>query len=107
MLWAGICICGRRLNREDGRYSFSNNLSENSICPVTRDRKNRLFSDTPEGVQVNTLYLTIEMSDDDTCVPDFWHEIQNSHLGYAPKLSVYISSTLLKRRIEYAIFDAR
>lgn len=44
---------------EDGRYSFSNNLSENSIRPVTVVRKNWLFSDTPEGAQANTLYLTI------------------------------------------------
>ena len=44
---------------EDGRCSFSNNLSENSIRPVTVGRKNWLFSDTPEGAQANTLYLTI------------------------------------------------
>lgn len=44
---------------EDGRCSFSNNLSENSIRPVTIGRKNWLFSDTPEGAQANILYLTI------------------------------------------------
>ena len=44
---------------EDGRCSFSNNLSENSIRPVTVGRKNWLFSDTPEGARANTLYLTI------------------------------------------------
>ncbi len=44
---------------EDGRCSFSNNLSENSIRPVTVSRKNWLFSDTLEGAQANTLYLTI------------------------------------------------
>lgn len=44
---------------EDGRCSFTNNLSENSIRPVTVGRKNWLFSDTPEGAQANTLYLTI------------------------------------------------
>ena len=44
---------------EDGRCSFSNNLSENSIRPITVGRKNWLFSDTPEGAQANTLYLTI------------------------------------------------
>ena len=44
---------------EDGRCSFSNNLSENSIRPVTVGRKNWLFSDSPEGAQANTLYLTI------------------------------------------------
>ena len=43
----------------DGRCSFSNNLSENSIRPVTVGRKNWLFSDTPEGAQANTLYLTV------------------------------------------------
>lgn len=44
---------------EDGRCSFSNNLSENSIRPVTVGRKNWLFSDSPEGAHANTLYLTI------------------------------------------------
>ncbi|MDR1771389.1 MAG: IS66 family transposase [Hungatella sp.] len=44
---------------EDGRCSLSNNLSENSIRPVTLGRKNWLFSDTPEGASANSLYLTI------------------------------------------------
>lgn len=44
---------------EDGRYSLSNNLSENSIRPVTVGRKNWLFSDTPDGATANALYLTI------------------------------------------------
>ena len=44
---------------EDGRCSFSNNLSENSIRPVTVGRKNWLFSDTPDGAHANTIYLTI------------------------------------------------
>lgn len=48
---------------EDGRCSLSNNLSENSIRPVTLGRKNWLFSDTPDGAQANTVYLSlIEMS---------------------------------------------
>lgn len=48
---------------EDGRCSLSNNLSENSIRPVTVGRKNWLFSDTPDGASANALYLTIvEMS---------------------------------------------
>ncbi len=34
-------------------------MSENSIRPVTVGRKNWLFSDTLEGAQANTLYLTI------------------------------------------------
>lgn len=44
---------------EDGCCSLSNNLSENSIRPVTVGRKNWLFSDTPEGASANALYLTI------------------------------------------------
>ena len=44
---------------EDGRCSLSNNLSENSIRPVTVGRKNWLFSDTPDGAKANALYLTI------------------------------------------------
>ena len=48
---------------EDGRCSLSNNLSENSIRPVTVGRKNWLFSDTPEGATANALYLTmVEMA---------------------------------------------
>ena len=44
---------------EDGRCSLSNNLSENSIRPVTVGRKNWLFSDTPDGAHANAIYLTI------------------------------------------------
>ncbi len=44
---------------EDGRCSLSNNLSENSIRPVTVGRKNWLFSDTPDDASANALYLTI------------------------------------------------
>ena len=44
---------------EDGRCSLSNNLSENSIRPVTVGRRNWLFSDTPDGATANALYLTI------------------------------------------------
>ncbi len=44
---------------EDGRCSLSNNLSENSIRPVTVGRKNWLFSDTPDGAKANALYLTL------------------------------------------------
>lgn len=44
---------------EDGCCSLSNNLSENSIRPVTVGRKNWLFSDTPEGAAANALHLTI------------------------------------------------
>ncbi len=48
---------------EDGRCSLSNNISENSIRPVTVGRKNWLFSDTLEGATANSLYLTmIEMA---------------------------------------------
>jgi transposase len=43
----------------DDRCSLSNNLSENSIRPVTVGRKNWLFSDTPDGASANALYLTI------------------------------------------------
>lgn len=43
----------------DGRCSLSNNLSENSIRPVTVGRKNRIFADTPEGATANARCLTI------------------------------------------------
>jgi hypothetical protein len=44
---------------KDGRCNLSNNLSENSIHPVTVGQKNWLFSDSPEGANANSLYLTI------------------------------------------------
>lgn len=48
---------------EDGRCSLSNNLSENSIRPVTVGRKNWLFSDTQAGADASMLvYTMIEMA---------------------------------------------
>jgi transposase/uncharacterized coiled-coil protein SlyX len=48
---------------EDGRCSFSNNLSENAIRPFTVGRKNWLFSDTPKGATASaTVYTIIEMA---------------------------------------------
>lgn len=48
---------------EDGRCSFSNNLSENSIRPFTLGRKNWLFSDTPKGAEASaTVYTMVEMA---------------------------------------------
>lgn len=43
----------------DGRCSFSNNLSENSIRPFTVGRKNWLFADTPNGAQASAIVYTI------------------------------------------------
>lgn len=46
---------------EDGRCSFSNNLSENSIRPFTVGRKNWLFSDTQAGaISSAVMYSIIE-----------------------------------------------
>ena len=48
---------------EDGRCSFSNNLSENAIRPFTVGRKNWLFSDTPDGATASaTVYTMVEMA---------------------------------------------
>ena len=44
---------------ENGRCSLSNNLSKNSIRPVTVGRKNCLLSGKAEGARANALYLTI------------------------------------------------
>ena len=44
---------------EDGRCSFSNNLSENAIRPFTVGRKNWLFCDTPNGAQASALVYSI------------------------------------------------
>lgn len=48
---------------EDGRCSFSNNLSENSIRPFTVGRRNWLFSDTPKGADASSMvYTMVEMA---------------------------------------------
>lgn len=48
---------------EDGRCSFSNNLSENSIRPFTVGRKNWLFSNTPKGAEASAIvYTVVEMA---------------------------------------------
>ena len=51
---------------EDGRCSFSNNLSENAIrpfTPFTVGRKNWLFCDTPNGAQASAIvYTMVEMA---------------------------------------------
>lgn len=48
---------------EDGRCSFSNNLSENAIRPFTVGRKNWLFSESPEGAKASaTVYTMVEMA---------------------------------------------
>lgn len=44
---------------EDGRCSLSNNITENSVRPITVGRKNWLFSDTPEGATANSKCLTV------------------------------------------------
>lgn len=44
---------------EDGRCSFSNNPSENSIRPFTLGRKNWLFSNTPKGAEASAIVYTI------------------------------------------------
>lgn len=48
---------------EDGRCSFSNNLSENAIRPFTVGRKNWLFSDTLKGAEASAMvYTMVEMA---------------------------------------------
>lgn len=48
---------------EDGRCSFSNNLSENAIRPFTVGRKNWLFSDSADGVEASAIvYSMVEMA---------------------------------------------
>ena len=44
---------------EDGHCSLSNNISENSVRPVTIGRKNYLFSDTQEGAHANMMVYTL------------------------------------------------
>ena len=48
---------------QDGRCSFSNNASENSVRPVTVGRRNWLFCDTPGGAHASaTVYTMVEMA---------------------------------------------
>lgn len=48
---------------EDGRCSFTNNLSENAIRPFTVGRKNWLFSSTVDGVNASAVvYTMVEMA---------------------------------------------
>lgn len=48
---------------DDGRCSFSNNLSENSIRPFTVGRKGWLFCDTPAGAEASAIiYSMVEMA---------------------------------------------
>ena len=44
---------------EDGRCSFTNNLSENAIRPFAVGRKNWLFSDTVDGANASAVVYTI------------------------------------------------
>ncbi len=48
---------------EDGRCSFSNNLSENTIRPFTIGRKNWMFSDSQQGAMASAVtYSIVEMA---------------------------------------------
>ena len=48
---------------EDGRCSFSNNLSENAIRPFAVGRKNWLFSDSVNGANASAVvYTMVEMA---------------------------------------------
>ena len=44
---------------EDGRCSISNNLSENSIRPVTVGRRNWLFCDTTAGADASMMVYSL------------------------------------------------
>lgn len=44
---------------ENGRCSFSNNLSENSVRPVVLGRKNWLFSDTQDGADASMVIFSM------------------------------------------------
>ncbi len=48
---------------EDGRCSFTNNLSENAIRPFAVGRKNWLFSDSSAGANASAVvYTMVEMA---------------------------------------------
>ena len=54
---------GDNIHLEDGRCSFTNNLSENAIRPFAVGRKNWLFSDSVEGANASAVvYTMVEMA---------------------------------------------
>ncbi len=58
---------------EDGRCSFSNNLSENAIRPFVVGRKGWLFCDTPAGAQASAMaYTMVEMAKANKVNPDHY-----------------------------------
>ena len=64
---AGNYVCNRRdiaeAYLEDGRCSFTNNLSENAIRPFSLGRKNWLFSNFAEGANASAVvYTMVEMA---------------------------------------------
>jgi transposase len=46
----------------DGRLEISNNRAENSIRPFVTGRKNRLFSNTPNGAKASAIYCSLIVS---------------------------------------------
>ena len=57
-----MCIRDRTY-LEDGRCSFTNNLSENAIRPFAVGRKNWLFSDSVAGATASAIvYTMVEMA---------------------------------------------
>jgi transposase len=46
----------------DGRLEISNNRAENSIRPFVMERKNWLFSNTPNGAKTSAIYYSMIVS---------------------------------------------
>ena len=46
----------------DGKLEISNNRVENSIRPFVMGRKNRLFSNTPNGTRASAVYYSLIVS---------------------------------------------
>lgn len=97
---------------EDGRCSFSNNLSENSIRPFTVGRKNWLFSDTQAGAESSAVaYSIVETAKaNDVNVYHYIHFLLQNIPGhdltdeYLESLSPWNES--VKTEIQKRIFDA-
>jgi len=58
---------------EDPHCSISNNISENSVRPVTLGRKNYLFSDTQEGANANMMVYTLIETAKANGVNPYWY----------------------------------
>lgn len=82
---------------EDGRCSLSNNITENSVRPITVGRKNWLFSDTPEGATACRRFLSIFMDLKPACAWNAADILANHSIEHLNDADIKAVSYLFKR----------